>query len=166
MKMGATTTKMDNTSNKCLRKQKTRALQKTVNVSQPVVERHCVDTNDPQSSSQARYINEVLTLGNPNDLVLGNYETSKGIQEVSINYNSSREVYDSSTTIANLCSLTVIAENFLSDLDPKTMAEHKNHSDWNKWKEAIEVELNSLRKRKVLTDMIPTPPRTFPVGFK
>jgi hypothetical protein len=46
------------------------------------------------------------------------------------------------------------------------MAEHKNHFDWNKWKEAIEVELNSLRKRKVLTDMIPTPPRTFPVGFK
>jgi hypothetical protein len=34
------------------------------------------------------------------------------------------------------------------------------------WKEAIEVELNSLKKRKVFTDVIPTPPRTFPVWFK
>jgi hypothetical protein len=34
------------------------------------------------------------------------------------------------------------------------------------WKEAIEAELNSLKKRKVFTDMIPTPPRIFPVGFK
>jgi hypothetical protein len=38
--------------------------------------------------------------------------------------------------------------------------------DWNKWKEIIEVELNSLKKRKVFTDMVPTPPRIFPVGFK
>jgi hypothetical protein len=34
------------------------------------------------------------------------------------------------------------------------------------WKEAIEAELNSLKKRKVFTDVIPTPPRIFPVGFK
>jgi hypothetical protein len=40
------------------------------------------------------------------------------------------------------------------------------HSDWSKWKEAIEDELNSLKKRKVFTDVIPTPPRIFPVGFK
>jgi hypothetical protein len=46
------------------------------------------------------------------------------------------------------------------------MTECKKHSDWNKWKEAIEAELNSLKKRKVFTDVIPTPPRTFPVGFK
>jgi hypothetical protein len=46
------------------------------------------------------------------------------------------------------------------------MAECKKHSDWNKWKEAIEAELNSFKKRKVLTGVIPTPPRTFLVGFK
>jgi hypothetical protein len=33
-------------------------------------------------------------------------------------------------------------------------------------KEAIEVELNSCKKRKMFTDMIPTPPRIFPVEFK
>jgi hypothetical protein len=46
------------------------------------------------------------------------------------------------------------------------MAECKRHSDWNKWKEAIEAELNKLKKRKVFTDVIPTPPKIIPVGFK
>jgi hypothetical protein len=46
------------------------------------------------------------------------------------------------------------------------MAECKKCSDLNKWKEAIEVELSSLRKRKLFTNVIPTPPRIFPVGFK
>jgi hypothetical protein len=97
---------------------------------------------------------------------LGNHETSKGIEEISINYTSSGKVYDHNTTIADLCFSTIIVENFLNDLDPKSMAECKKRSDWNKWKEAIEVELNSLKKRKVFTDVIPTPPRTFAVGFK
>jgi hypothetical protein len=97
---------------------------------------------------------------------LGNYEASKGIEEISINYTSFEEVYDHSTTIANLCFSIVIAKKFLNDPDPKTMKQCKKCSDWNKWKEAIEVELNSLKKRKVFTDVIPTPPRTFPVGFK
>jgi hypothetical protein len=75
-------------------------------------------------------------------------------------------VYDHSTTIVNPCVLAVIVENFLDDPNPKTMAECKGCSDWNKWKEAIEAELNSLKKRKVFTDVIPRPPRIFPVEFK
>jgi hypothetical protein len=58
------------------------------------------------------------------------------------------------------------AKNFLADPDPKTMVECKGRSDWNKWKEAIEAKLNSLKKRKVFTEVIPTPHRIFPVGFK
>jgi hypothetical protein len=46
------------------------------------------------------------------------------------------------------------------------MVECKRHSDWNKWKEAIDAELNSLKMRNVFIDMIPTPPRIFHVGFK
>jgi hypothetical protein len=46
------------------------------------------------------------------------------------------------------------------------MAECKKRSDWNKWKEAIEVELASLTKREVFSSVISTPPKTFPVGFK
>jgi very-short-patch-repair endonuclease len=94
-----TATKKDNTLNKYPRKEKMMHLQKTVNVSrQPVVDRHLVDI--PQSSTQARYRNEnASTSENPDDLVLGNHETSMGIQEISINYTSSKEVYDHSTII-------------------------------------------------------------------
>jgi hypothetical protein len=134
-------------------------------VSQPVVDRHFVDI--PQSSTQARYINEnASTSENPDALVLGNHEASTRIQEISINYTSFREVYERSTRIVNPCFSTIIAENFLADPDPKTMAECNGRLDWNKWKEAIEDELNSLNRRKVFTDVIPTPPRIFPVGFK
>jgi hypothetical protein len=159
------TTKRDNAPNKRPRNEKTIPLQKIVNVSQPVVDKYLVDI--PQSSTQMCYRNKnASTSENPDDLVLGNHETSTGIQEISINYTSSGQVYDRSTTIINPCFSTIIAENFLTDPDPKTKAECKRHSDWNKWKEAIEVELNSLKKRKVFTDMIPTPPRIFHVGFK
>jgi hypothetical protein len=114
-------------------------------MSQPVVDRHLV--NIPQPNTQARYRNEnASTLENSDALVLGNHEVSTGIQEISINYTSSGEVYDRSTTIVNPCFLTIIAENFIADPDPKTMAECKRRSDWNKWKEAIEAELNSLKK--------------------
>jgi hypothetical protein len=120
----------------------------------------------PQSSSQVRTINEAGTSEIPDTLVLGNHEESNGTQEIFINYTSSGETYDRNTTIVNSCFSAIIAENLLTDPDPKTMAECKQRSDWNKWKEAIDAELNSLKKRKVFTDVIPTPPRIFPVGFK
>jgi hypothetical protein len=106
-------------------------LQKTLNVNQPVVDRHLVDI--PQSSTQACYRNEnASTSKNPDALVLGNHETSMGIQEFFINYTCSGEVYDHSTTIVNPCFSTIIAEKFLANPDPKTMAECKERSDWNK----------------------------------
>jgi hypothetical protein len=158
-------TKKDNVPNKHPRKEKIRPLQKIVNVSQHVVDKHLVDIL--QSSTQARYRNQnASTSENPDAIVLGNHATLTGIQEISINYTSSGEVYDLSTIIVNPCFSTIIAENFLADPDPKTMAECKRRSDWNKWKEAIEAELNSLKKRNVLTEVILTPPRIFPAGFK
>jgi hypothetical protein len=96
---------------------------------QPDVEQHHSNANDPQSSSQARYINESRTSEIPNNLVLGNHELSKGIEEISINYTSSGKVYDRNTTIANLCFSTIIAESFLNDSNPKTMTECKKRSD-------------------------------------
>jgi hypothetical protein len=49
-------TKKDNAPNKHQRKEKARSLQKTVNVSQPMVDKHLMDI--PQSSTQACYRNE------------------------------------------------------------------------------------------------------------
>jgi hypothetical protein len=113
------------------------------------------------------YINEnASTSKNPDTLILGNHEESNGIEEFSINYTSSREVYDGSTTIVNSSFSTIITESVLANPDPKTMVECKRRSNWNKWKEAIEVELSSLKKRKVFTDVIPTPHGIFLVRFK
>jgi hypothetical protein len=162
----ADTMRKDITSTKGPRKEKTEVPRKPKKVIPPEVERHYKNANDPQSSSQACYINENRILEISDNLILGNHEASKGIEEIFINYTSSEEVYDRSTTIANLCFSTIIAENFLNDPDPKTMAECKKCSDWNKWKEAIEAELNLIKKRKVFTDVIPTPLRTFPIWFK
>jgi hypothetical protein len=53
----------------------------------------------------------------------------KGIEEISINYASSRKVYDHNTTITDLYFSTIIAESFLNDPDPKTMTECKKRSD-------------------------------------
>jgi hypothetical protein len=162
----AETTRKDNASEKRPRKEKAKAPRKFKNVIQLEVERHHKNANDTQSSSQARYTNETRISEIPDNLILGNHEASKRIEEIFINYTSSREVYYRSTTIANLCFSTVIVENLLKGPDPKTMAECKKRSDWNKWKETIEGELNSLKKRKVFIEVIPTPPRTFPIGFK
>jgi hypothetical protein len=88
------------------------------------------------------------------------------IQEISINYTSSGEVYDCGTTIVYQCFSTIIDKNLFADPDPKTMIECKRCSNWNKRKEAIEAKLNLLKKRKVFTDVIPKPLRIFPAGFK
>jgi hypothetical protein len=160
------TTRKDTASEKRPRKEKSKAYRKSENVIHPVVERHHMNANDPQSSSQVCYTNETRISEIPDNIVLGYHEASEGIEEISINYTSSGEVYDCNTTIANLCFSTIIAENFINDPDPKIMVECKKCSDWNNWKEAIESKLNSLNKIKVFTDVIPTPPRTFHVGFK
>jgi hypothetical protein len=88
-----------------------KALRKSKNVVQPEVEQHHSNTDDPQSSSQARYTNETRTSKILDNLVLENDEVSKGIEEISINYGSSEKVYDRNTTIADLCFSTIIAES-------------------------------------------------------
>jgi hypothetical protein len=125
-----------------------------------------MDINDPQFSSQACYTNETGTSEVADDLILGNHKVLKGIEEISINYTSFGEVYDRTTTIANICFSTIIARNFLNDPNPKTMAQCKKHLDWNKWKEVIKAELNSLKKGKVFIDVIYMTPRIFSIGFK
>ena len=98
--------------------------------------------------------------------MLGNNEPSQGVQEISINYIDSGESYDRKTTIVDIYFAEIIAEIIQNNPDPKTMAECKKRSDWNKWKEAIQAELASLTKRKVFSSVMPTPSKIFPVGFK
>jgi hypothetical protein len=96
---------------------------------QPDVKHHYLNADDPQSSSQARHINDTRTSEIPDNLILGNHEASKEIEENFISYTSSGKVYDRNTTIANLCFSTIIAKSFLNDQDPKTMTECKKCSN-------------------------------------
>jgi hypothetical protein len=98
-------------------------------------------------------------------LVLRNHDEIHGVQEFSINYISFGELFDRNTMVVNSCFSTMVVD-LLNDPDPKTMAECKQHSDWIKWKEAIEAELDSLRKREVSINVIPTLPRIHPIRFK
>jgi hypothetical protein len=98
-------------------------------------------------------------------LMLGNHDEFHGVQEIFINYTSFEELFDHNTIVVNSCFSTMVAD-LLNDPDSKTMVGCKQRLNWIKWKEAIEVELDSLRKREVFNNVIRTPPRIHHVGFK
>jgi hypothetical protein len=64
----------------------------------------------------------------PDSLVLENHDEFHGVQEFSINYASSEELFDRSTMIVNSCFSTMVAD-LLSDPESKAMAECKQCSD-------------------------------------
>jgi hypothetical protein len=98
--------------------------------------------------------------------IFGDEDASQRVHEISINYLESGESYDRKTTIVDIYFSAMIAEILENDLDLKTMAECKKRSDWNQWKDAIQAEISSLSKREVFSQVIPTPPKIFPMGFK
>jgi hypothetical protein len=138
----------------------------SVNESQPPIDGHQVDIVHPQTSTHVHNSDAVGTSEHPVSTLPVNQEDFHGVQEISINYTSSGELYDRKNTVINSCFSSIIVGNLLSDPDPKYMAECQERSDWIKWKEAINSELSSLSKRKVFTSVIPTPPRIYPIGFK
>jgi hypothetical protein len=84
-------------------------------VVQSEIEQHHSNADDPQCSSLTRYINETRILEISDNLVLKNHEASKRIEEISINYTSSKKIYDRNITITELCFSIIIAENLLND---------------------------------------------------
>ena len=88
------------------------------------------------------------------------------MQEISINYIDSGESFDCKSMTIDIYFAEKITDILLTDHDPKTIVECQKHSDWPKWKDAIQAEIASLNKRKVFTEAIPTPPNVFPVGYK
>jgi hypothetical protein len=125
-----------------------------------------VDIPNPPSTSTVHSNPNDGISEHPDNVVLGNTEQSEGVKEISTNYVDYGELYDRKTTIIDVYFATSIANNLQKDPDPKSMAECKKRSDWNKWKKATEAELALLTKREVFSSVIPTPPKTFPMGFK
>ena len=52
------------------------------------------------------------------------------------------------------------------DPEPQSVIECQRRNDWAKWKEAMQVELNSLNKRKVFGTIILTPGVVKPLGYR
>ena len=98
-------------------------------------------------------------MGNPNELDDSN-------KEMATNYAHSRELYNRKTTVVDINFFSKIATVIDEDPEPQSMAECQKRSDWVKWKEAIEMELRSLKKNKCL-DLLPARLPMFPpVGYK
>ncbi|KAM2096811.1 hypothetical protein ACFX1R_020409 [Malus domestica] len=52
------------------------------------------------------------------------------------------------------------------DIEPRFIDECRRRTDWSNWKQEIQVELNSLAKRKVFGPIALTPPHVKLVGYK
>jgi hypothetical protein len=83
-----------------------------------------VDTINSLPNPSVRTIEQTSASKVPDSLVLGNHDEIHGVHEISINYTSSRELFDSTTMIVNSCFSTMVAD-LLNDPDPKSMVECK-----------------------------------------
>ncbi|KAM1401327.1 hypothetical protein ACFX1X_028534 [Malus domestica] len=64
-------------------------------------------------------------------------------------------------------AFTVPTEIMLSDnIEPRSVDECRHRADWSNWKQAIQVELDSLAKRKVFGPVVPTSLHVKPIGYK
>ena len=89
--------------------------------------------------------------------------------EISINYASTGELWDHTKVVINEVFCFAVATKILKeddDHEPRSVDECHSKNDWSKWKEAIQVELDSPAKCKVFGSIVPTPNDVKPVGYK
>ena len=74
----------------------------------------------------------------------------------------------SDITINNMFAFQVAMDIIRNDEDqePQTVDECQKRNDWPKWKEAIQIELNSLAKQEVFRLVVQTPDNIKPIGYK
>lgn len=89
--------------------------------------------------------------------------------EISMSFTTSGKIWDRKSIIVDNVFAYNIAVEITSlddEMEPRSVEECKQRNDWKKWKEAIEVELNSLSKREVFGPIGKTPLGIKPVGYK
>ncbi|KAM1225989.1 hypothetical protein ACFX2G_045625 [Malus domestica] len=89
-------------------------------------------------------------------------------REISVYYASLDDVWRRNEMIVDdALAFAVATEIMLSDdIEPRSIDKCRRRADWSNWKQAIQVELDSLAKRKVFGPVVPTPPHVKPVGYK
>ena len=101
-------------------------------------------------------------MGNDEDLVDVNIEVPNNFVNTGESYNRNITVIDD--ILASTIALTISNDNL--DIEPKSMEEYWKRSDWVRWKQAIEVEHDSLNKRKVFCPVVCRPQNVIPLGYK
>ncbi|KAK9154068.1 hypothetical protein Sjap_001548 [Stephania japonica] len=89
--------------------------------------------------------------------------------EISINYLNSGKIWDRNEIVPDdIFAFNVSFEICENDDDPRprSVDECQKRPDWQKWQDAIQAELNSLRKREVFGPIVQTPDGVKPVGYK
>jgi hypothetical protein len=96
-------------------------------------------------------------------------EQVPGNNEISINYISTREIFDRNKIVVDNIFLFKVAFDITRsnyDIEPQSIEECRRINDWPMWKEAIQAELNSLAKREVFGPVVQTPKGVSLVGYK
>jgi hypothetical protein len=136
------------------------------NANQDQVDRHQLDIEN-HNNMEVQQIHHIRstnvhinisarTSENLDSNTLENIEESHRVNEIFTNYIDSGESFNRKTTIVDINFSSKIASDLQPDPEPKTMAECIKRSDWMKWKEAIELELCSLKKQEEFSLVIPT----------
>ncbi|KAG7556749.1 Reverse transcriptase RNA-dependent DNA polymerase [Arabidopsis suecica] len=86
--------------------------------------------------------------------------------EISINYIMSGIKWNRKDVDIDEIFAYKVALEMNEDHEPTSILECTQRSDWLKWKEAINVELSSLKKRDVFGPTLRTPSEIKPVGHK
>ncbi|KAG7578737.1 Ribonuclease H-like superfamily [Arabidopsis thaliana x Arabidopsis arenosa] len=113
---------------------------------------------------------ELDTEKSPEDGKSPEDENNKENHEISINYTQNRKIWvrheidDDDGIFSFYVSKEIDHES--DDPDPRSILECQKRSDWEKWKMAMETELNSLNKRKVFGPIVTIPEHVKPVGYK
>ena len=89
-------------------------------------------------------------------------------REILVHYIILDEVWNRNEMIVDDAFAYSIATDIIlsDDIEPRSVDECRCRTDWSNWKQAIQVELDSLAKRKVFGPIVPTPQRVKPVGYK
>ena len=130
----------------------------------------------PEESSPGRYKAAASCNNNPGNTerpsptVQGNDEDLVDVDiEVAFNYVNTGDRYDRKVTVVDNIFASAVAlavSRDILDPEPKSILECQKRSDWIKWKEAIQAELDSLNKRNVFGPVVQTPNNVIPVGYK
>nr|GEZ51879.1 retrovirus-related Pol polyprotein from transposon TNT 1-94 [Tanacetum cinerariifolium] len=91
-------------------------------------------------------------------------------KEMSINYSQTHILWDRNEIgdIDEIFSYSVASDIMSGDDDPepKSVIDCQSRPDWDKWKDAMQAELNSLNKRKVFGPIVTTPRDVKHVGYR